>query len=144
MRVLFLFVFLVSSLFIVSCAEKAGSDEKVMRKIINEQEWGRINRAKKAVKIYTKTADECYKEGDYHRAITFYNKALIKLKYLKKLNHPRAAYIYEKLGDTYMKLGHKKVALESYRKAYDIYLKFYGEGNKKAKEVLEKISKIGS
>ncbi|SNZ09540.1 Tetratricopeptide repeat-containing protein [Persephonella hydrogeniphila] len=144
MRVLFIFPFLISFLFIISCAEKTESDEKVMRKILNEQEWGRINRAKKAVKIYTKTADECYKEGDYNRAITFYNKALVKLKYLKKLDHPRAAYIYERLGDTYMKLGHKKAALESYRKAYDIYLKFYGENNKKAKEVLEKISGIGS
>jgi len=141
----FLLIYLaVPFVFFFSCAEKNRSDEKVLKKIIDEQEWGRINRSKKAVKLYTQTADEYYREGNYTGALEFYNKALVKLKYLRKLKHPRAAYIYEKMGDCYLKLGHKDTAKEAYKKAHNIYQKFYGKSNKKVKEILEKIRKIDS
>ncbi|HHG73828.1 MAG TPA: tetratricopeptide repeat protein [Persephonella sp.] len=141
----FLLIFIITPfIFFLSCAEKDVSDEKVLKKVIDEREWGRINRAKKAVKLYTQTADEYFREGNYTGALEFYNKALVKLKYLKKLKHPRAGYIYEKMGDCYLKLGHNDTAMEAYQKAYNIYLKFYGENNKKVKQVLEKIRKTGS
>ncbi|WP_293444215.1 tetratricopeptide repeat protein [Persephonella sp.] len=140
----FVVFFVAPFVFFFSCAEKEISDDKSLKKVIDEREWGRINRAKKAVKLYTQTADEYFKEGNYTGALEFYNKALVKLKYLKKLKHPRAAYIYEKMGDCYLRLGHKDTATEAYQKAYNIYLKFYGENNKKVKQVLEKIRKTGS
>ncbi len=141
----FLLVLLVAPfLFTFSCVEKNVSDETALKRIVDEQEWGRINRSKKAVKLYTQTADQYFREGNYTGALEFYNKALVKLKYLKKLKHPRAAYIYEKMGDCYLKLGHKDTAKEAYYKAYNIYLKFYGENNKKVKEILEKMKKVDS
>ncbi|WP_456464031.1 tetratricopeptide repeat protein [Persephonella sp.] len=143
MRFLVVF-FVVPFVFLLSCAEKEVSDENSLKKIIDEQKWGRINRAKKAVKLYTQTADEYFREGNYTGALEFYNKALVKLKYLKKLRHPRAGYIYEKMGDCYLKLGHNDTAMEAYQKAYNIYLKFYGEKNKKTTELLEKIKRINS
>jgi len=125
-----------------SCGKTSQNNEMAMKKIIDEQIWGRKNRAKKAVKVYTRTADGYYKEGFYDKAIIYYDRALLKLKYLDKLNHPQSAKIYIKVGDTYLKLKKKKIAMEFYKKAYQIYKNFYGENNPKTIQLKEKINQF--
>lgn len=119
-------------------------DEAALKRIVDEQTWGRKNRANKAVKIYTETGDLYYKNRNYDRALFFYNKALIKLKYLKKLKHPVAAEIYTKIGDCYLKLNDKKSASEFYSKALAILRKFYGNSDPRTKSVLQKMENLSS
>ncbi|MBK3333009.1 tetratricopeptide repeat protein [Persephonella atlantica] len=131
----------VMALFLAGC-QQASRETATIKKIQDEQLWGRKNRAKKAVRIYKKTADEYYKEKAYDKAIVFYNKALVKLKYLKKLKHPYAAQIYEKMGDCYLKLNDRNIAEEFYKKAVEIYQKFYGSEDIRVKRLKEKIKNI--
>ncbi len=138
---LFIFVVLLLTSFLTGC-QHANKEITTLKRIEDEQLWGRKRRAEKAVKIYEKTADEYYKDRAYDKAIVFYNKALVKLKYLKKLRHPDAAQIYEKMGDCYLKLKDKSIAEEFYKKALDIYLKFYGDNDIRVKRVKEKIKDI--
>ncbi|NPA16550.1 MAG: tetratricopeptide repeat protein [Aquificae bacterium] len=125
-----------------SCGTTTQNSEMTVKKVVDEQTLGRINRAKKAVKVYTRTADGYYREGFYDKALVYYDKALLKLKYLNRLNHPQAAKIYVRMGDSYLKLKKKKLALEFYQKAYEIYKRFYGENNPRTVQVKEKINQL--
>ncbi|WP_457639329.1 tetratricopeptide repeat protein [Persephonella sp.] len=137
---IFILVLAAAGFIGFSCTKSETSKSEI-KKVVDEETWGRINRAKKAVKVYTRTGDGFFKEGMYDKAITYYDKALLKLKYLKKLNHPDAADIYVKMGDAYMRLNDKKTALEYYEKALRIYSKFYGKEHFKTKQVMERMEK---
>lgn len=74
------------------------------------------------------------KLGDYHKALDYGNKALIKSLEAKAENSDRdsvtIANIYSCFIQIYMKTGKYHLALSYGKKIYDIYLKQFGEGSK--------------
>ena len=93
-------------------------------------------------KSYNNIGNVYYKQGDYAKAIEYYNKDLEISKKVLGENHPDVAITYNSLGNAYYSQSDYAIALEYYQNCYKIRKSTLGEYHPDTTESKESIEKV--